>query len=230
MVAASRGVFFVHIVTASGVAWALLALQAAVNRDWPTMFFWLGVALAVDAIDGPLARRFSIAQVMPRWSGVTLDLVVDYANYVFVPAYAIARSGLLPDVLAMPAGAAIVVTGALYFADSNMKTADNYFRGFPALWNAAAFYLVLLSPQPWLSASAVTALLIATFLPFAFVHPLRVKRGRGITIAALIAWAILGLAALWYDMRPGPWVTVPLCAIALYMLTVGLFRRKAQEE
>ena len=38
--------------------------------------------------------------------------------------------------------------GALYFADRRMKTADNHFRGFPGLWNGAAFYLFLLHLPP----------------------------------------------------------------------------------
>ena len=114
--------------------------------------------------------------VLPRWSGDVLDLVVDFVTYVFVPAYAIAASGLLPPLLAMPAGLVIVVTGALYFADRDMKTADNYFRGFPALWNAVAFYLFLLKPPPWLAAVSIVVLAVLTFVPFKFVHPFRVTR------------------------------------------------------
>ena len=86
------------------------------------MFLWLGVALVIDAIDGPLARALNVAEVLPRWSGETLDLVVDYTTYVFVPAYAVAASGLMPDALAIPAAAVIAITGALYFADREMKT------------------------------------------------------------------------------------------------------------
>ena len=61
------------------------------------MFFCLGLALVVDGVDGPLAREFKVAELLPRWSGETLDLIVDFTTYVFVPAYAIAASGLLPD-------------------------------------------------------------------------------------------------------------------------------------
>ena len=63
----------------------------------------------------------------------TLDFVVDFATYVFVPAYAIAASGLLPSFVALALGLIVTVTGALYFADRRMKTSDSYFRGFPAL-------------------------------------------------------------------------------------------------
>ena len=142
--------FAVHVFTACGAACALLALIAAVGADWPKMFVWLGIALIIDGVDGTFARRLHTAELLPRWSGDVLDLVVDILTYVFVPAYAIATSGLLPQVLAVPLGALIVITGSLYFADRQMKTSDYYFRGFPALWNVAAFYLFLLKLSPWL--------------------------------------------------------------------------------
>ena len=72
------------------------ALLAAVRAAWPAMFAWLGVALVIDGVDGTFARRLRVAEVLPRWSGDVLDLVVDILTYVFVPAYAIAASGLLP--------------------------------------------------------------------------------------------------------------------------------------
>src|SRR5262245_14141331 len=177
--------FAVHVFTAAGAALALAALVYAVRAQWPAMFLCLGAALIVDGIDGTIARHVKVAEVLPRWSGDVLDLVVDFVTYVFVPAYAIAAGGLLPDALALPAGIVIVVTGSLYFADRQMKTADNYFRGFPTLWNAAAFYLFVLKPAPWLATTAVAVLAVATFLPFKFLHPMRVARLRTLNIAAL---------------------------------------------
>ena len=88
----------------------------------------------------------------------------------------------------------IVVTSALYFADRDMKTADNYFRGFPALWNAVAFYLFVLKPAPWLAAAAIIVLAVLTFVPFKFLHPFRVTRLRAVTLAALVLWGVLGAA------------------------------------
>ena len=217
--------FAIHILTASGAALAFLALLAAVDRAWPAMFLWLGIALIVDAIDGPLARGFHIAAALPRWSGDTLDLVVDFVTYVFVPAFAIANSALLPNLLAPVAGVAIVVTGAIYFADRHMKMPGNYFRGFPAIWNTAAFYLLLLRPSPFWSTVTVVALAVATFLPFPFIHPLRVMRLRPFTVALLVLWGVLALITLARDMAPGPWITGALCAIAIYVIGLGALRR-----
>jgi len=214
--------FAVHIFTASGAALALAALIYAVRGEWPAMFMCLGIALIVDGVDGTIARRLEVAETLPRWSGDALDQVVDFVTYVFVPAYAIVSGGLLPQPLALPAGIVIVVSGALYFADRDMKTADNYFRGFPALWNAAAFYLFLLKPTPLLAGVTIVLLAALTFAPFKFLHPMRVTRLRAINIAAMILWAILALIALWHDLDPGPWVSGSLVVIGLYFSSVGL--------
>jgi len=222
--------FLVHIFTASGAALALLALDAAVVHHWSAMFMWLGIALAVDAADGPIARLCKVGDTLPRWSGETLDLVVDFVTYVFVPAYAIAASGLVAPPFDVAAGILITITAALYFADRNMKMPDNYFRGFPALWNCAAFYLLLLRPAPWLAASAVALLAILTFVPFRFVHPLRVRRLRGLNLALLAVGSVLAVVALLRDMAPGPWVTGALCAIGCYVFIAGAFRADEPDE
>lgn len=218
--------FAVHIFTASGAALALIALIYAVQGQWSAMFLCFGIALVVDGVDGTIARRLEVAKLLPRWSGDVLDLVVDFVTYVFVPAYAIAAGGFLPRPLALPAGVVIVVTGALYFADRDMKTADNYFRGFPALWNAAAFYLFLLRPTPLLAVAAIVLLAGLTFVPFKFLHPMRVARLRAVNIAAVMLWAVLALIAIWRDLDPGPWVTGSLVVIGLYFLAVGLTEKR----
>src|SRR5437763_10960206 len=118
--------FYVHVYTAMGAGDALIALLEAVREHWAAMFAWLGVALIIDALDGPIARRLDVERVQPNWSGEVLDLVVDFVTYVFVPAYAITAGGRLLPVAAPVLGAAIVVSGALYFAYRGMKTSDNH--------------------------------------------------------------------------------------------------------
>ena len=219
--------FTVHIFTATGAALALLALILGTGGHWAAMFLCLGFAQVVDGADGPIARAFDIQNVLPRWSGDTLDLVVDYTTYVFVPAYAIAASGLLPQVLSIPAGILVVISGALYFADREMKTKDNYFRGFPAVWNLAAFYLYLLEPPEWAAAVAIAVLAGLSFAPIKFLHPLRVQHWRTLNIALLVLWAALAFVAVVQNLSPGPYVTAPLSLIALYFFAVGLLRTRA---
>src|SRR5216683_3240916 len=210
--------FSVHIFTAMGAGVALLALLEAVREHWAAMFGWLGVALVIDALDGPIARRLDVVRVQPNWSGEVLDLVVDFVTYVFVPGYAITASGLLLPVAAPLLGAGVVVSGALYFADRRMKAADNHFRGFPALWNAAAFYLFLLHLSPALSSLAVAALIVLTFVPVHVLHPVRVVRWRGLTLSLIGIWAVLAIFTLASDFDVSASVTIGLCAIAAYIV------------
>jgi phosphatidylcholine synthase len=189
------------------------------------MFWLLGAALFVDGIDGTFARWLDVAERLPRWSGDVLDLVVDFLTYVFIPAFAVVASGLLPLTIGIVCAIAIIISGALYFADREMKTADYYFRGFPAVWNVPLFYLFLLQPPAWIAALGIFLLAAGTFLPIPFVHPFRVKRGRWLSIALLVIWSVLACVTLLRDMMPGRWITIGLCAIALYFLAAGAMRR-----
>ena len=209
--------FSVHVFTALGAGIALIALLEAVREHWAAMFAWLGAALVVDALDGPIARRLDVMRVVPNWSGEVLDLVVDFVTYVFVPAYAITASGLLLPLAAPLLGVGIAVSGALYFADRRMKADDNHFRGFPALWNAAAFYLFLLRWPPALSSLVVAVLIVLTFVPFHVLHPIRVVRLRSLTLSLLALWAVLAMYTLASDFDVGAPVTIALCAIAAYI-------------
>jgi phosphatidylcholine synthase len=87
-----------------------------------------------------------------------------------------------------------------------------------------AFYLLLLRPAPWLTASLIVVLAVLTFVPFPFIHPMRVKRLRSVNLLLLAIWTALGAVALWRDLAPGAWVTAGLVAIGLYVLAAGVFR------
>lgn len=208
----------VHVFTALGAGVALLATLEAVREHWVAMFWWLGVALVIDGIDGPMARRLDVVNVQPDWSGEVLDLVVDFTTYVFVPAYAITASGMLLPLAAPVLGAAIAVTGALYFADRRMKCDDNHFRGFPGLWNIAAFYLFLLHPSPALASLLVAILIALTFVPFHVIHPVRVRRLRWLTLTLVALWSVLVIHVLRSDFAVGVTTKVLLCAIGLYVV------------
>jgi phosphatidylcholine synthase len=214
----------VHALTASGGAVGLLALEAAIERDFAACFAWLGLALAIDGVDGTLARAARVGDFAPSIDGVNLDLVVDYLTYVIVPVVALWRSDLMPMPAALWLGLLVAVASALYFADTRMKTGDHWFRGFPALWNVFAFYLFVLRP-PWAVDIALT--LVATammFAPVTFVHPLRVAKWRAATIAATGAWFVLAGDAILAGLQPQLWAKVGLVAIAAYFLALPLLR------
>jgi phosphatidylcholine synthase len=214
----------VHLLTASGAALGLLALLAACRSDWQGMFFWLGLALIVDGIDGPLARKANVKTVLPRFSGERLDLIVDYLTYVAIPAFALARADILPEAFRLPAAIAILLSSLFHVVDRDSKTEDGYFVGFPAIWNIVCLYLFAIMPPPALALIAILALVAFTFVPIHYVHPLRVQRLRVVT---LIITALWGAAAIGAVLNPFPsplWVKLLLASTALYLICVGVLR------
>lgn len=220
--------YAVHAFTASGAVLGLLALQAAGEGRWAATFAWLGLALVVDGIDGTIARRVGVAGLLPRYSGEVLDLVVDYLTYVVVPVFLMVRADLVPAPLAWPLAAAILISAAFYFADSDMKTAEGGFRGFPAIWNVAIFLLAVFDFPVWVNAVAIAGLVAATFAPFAFVHPFRVAPFRAVTIAVLGAWTMAAVLAIAANLQPHVWVTAILGGASLYLAGIGAFVRWAE--
>ena len=216
--------FSVHVFTASGGAVAVLALYAAIERNFPACFAWLGLALFIDGVDGTLARAARVHITAASIDGAVLDLVVDFLTYVLVPVVALWRSDLMPTEASFWIGLVITMASALYFADTRMKTEDLWFRGFPATWNILILYLFLLRP-PWiLSAAILLGAAALMFAPVAFVHPLRVVRLRGLTIAVTLAWFAFAAIAIFEKLSPPGWVVGGLIVTAAYFLALPLLR------
>jgi len=215
----------VHLLTASGAALALFAALAVSMHEWPAAFGLLGLALIVDAVDGPLARLLDVGDRLPWINGVVLDLVVDYTTYVFVPALVLIEGPLLSPPYGAIAGVGVALVGALYFADARMKTKASAFRGFPAVWNAVVFQLMVYKlPQP-VTLLILALLALLTFMPVEFVHPVRVKRWRPLTLALTVVWAALALAALVTDLSPPLPVTLAFALVNLYFALVGVVQQ-----
>ena len=221
---ARLGAASVHVLTASGAVLALLALRAVHHGDWQMMFVWLGAALIVDAVDGPLARRLSVKTVLPRFSGERLDLIVDYLTYVAVPAYALTEATLLPEVARLPAASAMLLSGLFHVADLNSKTEEGYFVGFPAIWNIVLLYLFALGLAPAAALAVVAACVALTFVPILAVHPFRVERLRWLTCLVAAIWAGAAAAAIANPFPSPLWVKALLILTAIYLASVGVAR------
>ncbi|MEL6518985.1 MAG: CDP-alcohol phosphatidyltransferase family protein [Pseudomonadota bacterium] len=211
----------VHLLTASGAVFAMLAMLAAVEAQWSLMFLWLVVAFAVDGIDGPLARKYDVKTNAPQWDGELLDLIIDYLTYVFIPAYALFASGLLPGWTGWIAIIVIVFTSAMYFADTRMKTKDHSFSGFPGCWNMVVLVLFALEPNFWVSLALVCVLAVAMFLPVKFVHPVRTARWRSVTLPMAFAWTFFAGWAAWVDFDPQSWAHWGLVVTSIYLVAAG---------
>jgi phosphatidylcholine synthase len=221
------GAALVHALTASGAMLALLALRSANDGDVQMMFVWLGVALIVDAVDGPLARAIDVKTVLPRFSGERLDLIIDYLTYVVVPAFALYLSDLLPEPFRLIAAAAMLLSSVFHVADLNSKTEDGYFVGFPAIWNVVLLYLFAFQLPPYVALVIVMLFVTLTFVPILSVHPFRVARLRPLTCAVTLVWIAAAAFAVANPFPSPLWVQVLLVLTAVYLASIGLARSLA---
>jgi phosphatidylcholine synthase len=212
----------VHLFTATGAVFAMLAMLAAVDGDWDVMFVWLVVAFAVDGIDGPLARRYEVKKHAAEFDGVLLDLIIDYLTYVFIPAFALFKSGLLPGWTGWFAIIVITFASAMYFADTRMKTKDNSFSGFPGCWNMLILVLFALSPSFWVILILVSVLAAGMFVPLKFIHPVRTARWRNLSLPMALGWTFFAGWAAWVDFHPESWAHWGLVITSVYLLFAGI--------
>lgn len=221
----SHKALFVHLLTATGAVLSMLAMLAAVEGDWPRMFFWLLIALIVDGIDGPLARLYQVKKHWPTYDGVLMDLIIDFLTYVFIPAFALFHSGLLPGWTGWFAIIAITYGSVLYFVDTRMKTRDFSFAGFPGCWNMVVLVLFALHPPIWLSLMVVVALTITMFTNVKFIHPMRTKRWRSISLPMTAGWIFFAAWAIFVDFHPESWAHAGLIITSLWLLCAGLIQQ-----
>lgn len=213
----------VHLFTALGAVAAFFATLAAIDRNVDSLFFWLAVALFIDGVDGTFARAVKVHDRLPRFSGETLDLVVDYVTYVFVPVLAL----VLWDKLAGPLGQALAVGALLsslyHFADTESKDGAYRFIGFPALWNVVAFYVFVFELSSDVTALATVICIVTAFLPLPFAHPLRVTFLRRLTLAVLAAGSFAGAALLFQGFPAARWMQWVLGLAAAYGLGLTVY-------
>ena len=213
--------FCVHLLTASGSFLAFLGVVAAAEHRFVDMFWWLGLALIVDGIDGPIARKVRVKEVLPNWSGDTLDNIIDYVTYVLLPAFALYQSGMIGEPWSFVAAGIIVVSSAIYYADMGMKTDEYFFSGFPVVWNMVIFTLFVIEPSETVAFIIVVGSALLSFFPIWFLHPVRVKRLRPLNLAVFLIWAVLSGIALLKHFKSPDWVVWGVVATGLYMYCIG---------
>ena len=214
----------VHVLTASGAVVALLAALAVQEQRWEAAFVWLGVAFIIDGIDGTFARAVHVTDVLPRFSGERLDLVVDYVTYVFVPVLALWGAGHLSGVSGQLLAAGILLSSLFHFADQESKAEDYSFIGFPAVWNIVAFYIFVMQPESTATFWIIFLLVVLTFVPMKWVHPFRVIELRGVTLAACGLWTLAAISAAWTGFDATPWpIKAALLGVALYCIGLSFW-------
>jgi phosphatidylcholine synthase len=215
----------VHALTASGAVIGLLALIAVIEGDARAAFLWLGLALIVDGIDGPFARKLDVAGRLPRFDGALLDLVVDYLTYVVVPAVLLWQFGYLGNGWVASAAAGWILFSSLYiFANLDLKTEDNYLVGFPAIWNVVALHFHILGTPVWFNLAATVALGAFSFTKVKSIHPLRVKDFRAVTLASSAVWVAAAAWLLWIAPEANRWVLAAWLASSAWLVGLSFWR------
>ncbi len=188
-----------HLFTVSGVVFSFLALIASIEQNLPLVFFYLALALFVDGIDGSLARKVDVKEHTPNINGEILDNIIDYLNYVFVPAFIIYWLGLVPSGMELILSVFILIVSCYTFANNNIKTSDFYFSGFPALWNVVIIYFYILETEPFTNLLIICTLSILTFIPIKYLHPFRVKHLRRLSLFVLLIWMLTTIIIVYFD-------------------------------
>jgi phosphatidylcholine synthase len=125
--------------------------------------------------------------VLPSIDGRRLDDIVDYLNYVVVPAVFMLEANSLPH---WGFALAPVLASCYGFAQVAAKTEDNFFRGFPSYWNVVAIYLWGLALAPATGAAIVTFLSVMVFVPLRYAYPSKMPVLRVTTGVLGILWSV----------------------------------------
>ncbi|HNM37867.1 MAG TPA: CDP-alcohol phosphatidyltransferase family protein, partial [Anaerolineales bacterium] len=141
----------VHLFTATGAIWGLLGIFAIFENNYKMMIVWMIVAMLVDGFDGMLARWADVKKYANGIDGALLDNILDYLNYVLVPAIFMIHTDLLPEPVKWLTACLILLTSAYQFTQTDAKTDDHHFKGFPSYWNVAALYMLLMNLPPWVN-------------------------------------------------------------------------------
>lgn len=213
----------VHLFTATGAVWGLLAIIATIQHNWQVAFFWLGAAALVDSLDGALARRFRVKGLTPGFDGALLDNIIDYQTYVIVPALFLYEANLLPPSLILLGIAMLVLASAFQFCQADAKTEDHAFKGFPSYWNVVVFYLFMLDTDLWFNLAIIALFSFLAFVPIKYVYPSRMTRYQRPTLILTGVWGgMLLLALLQYPVYH-TWLVQASLLYVVYYFGLSLY-------
>lgn len=185
-----------HAYTAFGLVAAAGIAITIYYADYPHAFMLMFLAVVVDATDGTFARAVKVKEVLPHFDGRRLDDLIDFHTYTTLPLFLIWRAHLLPHEWQIFLVAPLLAS-VYGFCQTNAKTDDGYFLGFPSYWNIVAFYLYVLEPPAWLSLAILLFFALMTFLPARYLYPTHRGRLNRWTNILGAFWALLLIAVLW---------------------------------
>ncbi len=217
----------VHLFTATGAVFGLLAILAIFERNWRMMIIWMIVAMLVDGFDGMLARWADVKTYASGIDGALLDNMLDYLNYVLVPAIFLIEADILPPGVRLLGACSILLTSAYQFTQIDAKTDDHHFKGFPSYWNVAALYMLLMNLPHWVNFGFLMLFNIMVFIPIKYIYPTRNSYLRNLTLALTYLYGAIGIWALIQYPNQPKWVVWVSFVYVAYYIGLSIIPKKS---
>jgi phosphatidylcholine synthase len=218
----------VHLFTATGAIWGLLALMAVFKHEWRPAILWMVLAMFVDGFDGMLARWANVKLYAKNIDGALLDNIIDYLNYVVVPALFLVETDLLPAGFKIIGACAVLLTSAYQFTQVDAKTdetQDYFFKGFPCYWNVLMLYMLIMTLNPWVNLAIVVVCNILVFVPIKYIYPSRNTRLRSLTLILSYLYGIVGIWGVMQYPNVPKWVIWGSFIYVAYYTILSLWPR-----
>lgn len=210
----------VHIFTASGVIFALLAIISISKHEFVLSMFWLIIAFIIDALDGTFARRYNVKEVLPNMSGKNIDFVIDFATYAIIPAYLIYEAYWMidgvkvymlpePEWIRFTCVAIVLMVSAVYYGKEPMVSEDMFFIGFPVMWNAVAYYMFfIVRPDAWVNVGLILMFAILHFIPWKWAYTSQNKNNQLLHVILSIIFVGSNIAVLYFYPDEPFWLRI----------------------
>jgi phosphatidylcholine synthase len=219
----------VHLFTATGAVWGFLALRAVFDHEWRMMIFWMILAMFVDGFDGMLARWADVKTYAEGIDGALLDNILDYLNYVVVPALFLIEAEILPYGLRMLSACAILLASAYQFTQTDAKTEDHHFKGFPSYWNIVVIYMLILNLNVWFNFALIIFFTVLVFVPIKYIYPSRNTYLRGVTMVLTYLYGIIGIWGVLQYPKVPQWTIWLSFVYVAYYIVLSLIPKKGMK-
>lgn len=216
----------VHLFTATGAVWGLLGLIAIFENNWQMMIYYMVIAMLVDGFDGVLARWADVKKYASGLDGALLDNILDYLNYVVVPALFLVEADVLPYGLRYFGAFCILLTSAYQFTQTDAKTDDHHFKGFPSYWNIVVLYMLIMNLQPWVNFAFLMAFNVMVFIPIKYIYPSRNSYLRKLTLGLTYLYAAIGIWGLIQYPNQPDWIVWASFLYIAYYVVLSLIPKK----
>ncbi len=221
--------YAVHFFTATGAVWGFLALLAIFKHEWKLAVLWMVLAMFVDGFDGMLARWADVKKYAAGVDGALLDNILDYLNYVVVPALFLVENNFIPAGFKLLTAALILLSSAYQFTQVDAKTDesnDYFFKGFPSYWNVVVLYMLVMNLNPWVNLAFLLLFNILVFVPIKYVYPSRNTRLKKLTLIMSYLYGIIGIWGIVQYPDVPKWVVWASFIYVGYYIVLSFWPRK----